>query len=142
MSTRPGGVAAPFWLPDEPASGLPAIAAATVVYPDPTGITAAFSGVRTIAWIPDAPLTAVNPAAIVGPPGAAGTGGGGGLGTPGVFTVTTGGAQSIAFTGTRALVFLGATFLPPSMFSIAGGFLTLPSGDLATSGDVIVAYPY
>ena len=128
----------------EPASGLPAIAAATVVYPDPTGITAAFSGIRTIAWIPDAPLTAVNPAAIVGPPGASGTGGGGGLGTPAILTVATGGSQVFAFAGTRAIVFLNGMLVPPAQIGIAAGNLTLTASAYVNpaNGDFVVAYPY
>jgi hypothetical protein len=127
----------------EPASALPTIAPATITYPDPTGITAPFSGIRTIAWIPDAPASTPNPAAIVGPPGPAGSGtGGGGLGTPVTFTVTTGGPQAFAFTGTRAIVFLNGLLQPPTSISIAGGNLTLSALAGAANGDVIVAYSF
>lgn len=124
----------------EPASGLPAIAAATVVYPDPTGITAPFSGVRTIAWIPDAPLTAVNPAAIVGPPGAAGSGGGG---SPLSVAATATGAQSVPVMSiTRALLAINGVIQRPQDFSITAGNAVLPADLLVTSGDILTFTPY
>lgn len=93
---------------------------------------------RTIQWIPD---TGPYPiAGIVGPPGS-GSGSGGGIGLPVTYTVTTGGQQSFAFSGLHALVFLGAVWQPPSLFTISGGNLVLSATAGAGSGDVITAYP-
>lgn len=124
----------------EPASALPLIAPATITYPDPTGIIVPFSGVRTIAWIPDAPLSAVNPAAIVGPPGPAGTGGGG---APVSTVAASTGAQSVFVAPiTRALLAINGVIQRPQDFTIAGGNAALPADLLVTTGDILTFIPY
>ncbi len=124
----------------EPASTLPTIVPATVTYPDPTGLIVPFSGIRTIAWIPDAPLTLANPAAIVGPPGAAGTGGGG---LPLSVAATATGPQSVPVTSiTRALLAINGVIQRPQDFSITAGNAVLPADLLVTTGDVLTFIPY